>query len=34
MEGMILLLVAKEAIGWGKRFKDQYRNLGVRIKYS
>jgi hypothetical protein len=33
MEGMILLLVAKKAIGWGKRFKDEYRNLDVRIKY-
>ncbi len=33
MEGMILLLVAKKAIGWGKRFKDEYGNLDVRIKY-
>jgi hypothetical protein len=33
MEGIFLLLVAKSAIGWGKRFKDEYRNLDVRIKY-
>jgi hypothetical protein len=33
MEGMILLLVARKAIGWGKRFKDEYKNLDVRIKY-
>ncbi len=33
MEGMVLLLVAKSAIGWAKRFKDEYRNLDVRIKY-
>jgi hypothetical protein len=32
MEGMILLLIAKKAIGWGKRFKDEYTNLDVRIK--
>jgi hypothetical protein len=31
MEGIILLLVAIKAIGWGKRFKDEYRNLDVRI---
>jgi hypothetical protein len=33
LEGMILLLVAKKAIVWGKRFKDEYRNLYVRIRY-
>jgi len=33
LEGIVLLLVAKKAIGWGKRFKDEYRNLDVRIKY-
>ncbi|MGA9150227.1 MAG: hypothetical protein WBZ36_06600, partial [Candidatus Nitrosopolaris sp.] len=33
VEGMILLLVAKKAIGWGKRFKDEYRSLNVIIKY-
>jgi hypothetical protein len=33
MEGIFLVLVAKSAIGWGKRFKDEYRNLDVRIKY-
>jgi len=33
VEGMILLLVAKKAIGLGKRFKDECRNLDVRIKY-
>jgi hypothetical protein len=33
MEGIFLLLVAKSAIGWGKRFKDEYRNLDVRIRY-
>ena len=33
IEGIVLLLVAKKAIGWGKRFKDEYRNLDVRIKY-
>jgi phage-related minor tail protein len=33
MEGIFLVLIAKSAIGWGKRFKDEYRNLDVRIKY-
>jgi hypothetical protein len=33
IEGMFLLLVAKSAIGWGKRFKDEYKNLDVIIKY-
>ncbi len=32
-EGMVLLLVAKSAIRWGKRFKDEYKNLDVMIKY-
>ena len=27
IEGTILLLAAKNAIGWGKRFKDEYRDL-------
>jgi hypothetical protein len=33
LEGIILLLVAKKAIGWGKRFKEEYTNLDVKIKY-
>jgi hypothetical protein len=33
IECIVLLLVAKKAIGWGKRFKDEYRNLDVKIRY-
>ena len=33
MEGIFLVLIAKSAIGWGKRFKDEHRNIDVRIKY-
>jgi len=33
LEGVVLLVAAKKAIGWGKRFKDEYRSLDVRIKY-
>ncbi|MGB8933931.1 MAG: hypothetical protein WCC17_02345 [Candidatus Nitrosopolaris sp.] len=34
MEGFILLYVAKKAIGWGTRFKGEYRSLDVGIKYT
>ena len=34
LEGIVLLLIAKKAIGWGKRFKDEYINLDVRIRYK
>jgi hypothetical protein len=33
IEAIVLLLVAKKAIGWGKRFKDEYRHLDVKIRY-